>query len=205
MIRAARHRLDRYRLKDLLKIYRSRDDLIRAFPEVVRGEMSGLLRWAVRTGAGIDSSRPVLERHIQTYREILLRSRDEIVRRSRSRWQRYVRGIGIDVGPLHLPFSAGRNYELLATDVLSPRRLYEHYPEFLPEELTIPNILCEAEGFLPFRPESLDFVILSHVLEHLSNSIGAVENMIRVCKSGGMLIMAVPSIIVKSVQDTKNS
>lgn len=192
MFRAARRRLDRYRLKDLLKVYRSRDDLIRAFPEVVRGEMTGLLRWAIRSGVGIDSSRPVLEPHIQTYRKILLRSRDEIVRRSRLRLQRYMRGIGIDVGPLQLPFPTGRNYELLTTDVLSPRRLYEHYSEFLPEELTIPDILCEVEGFLPFRTESLDFVILSHLLEHLSDPIGAVKNMIRVCKPGGVLVMAVP-------------
>ena len=55
-------------MKVLLEIFRSRDDLIRAYPEVVRGDLRGLLRWATTYGITIDGAKPLLQPHALAYR-----------------------------------------------------------------------------------------------------------------------------------------
>lgn len=60
-------------LEVLLEIFRSRDDLIRAYPEVVRGDLRGLLRWAITYGTTIDGAKSLLQPHVAAYRAELLR------------------------------------------------------------------------------------------------------------------------------------
>ena len=47
---------------------------------------------------------------------------------------------------------------------------------------------------LPFRDNTFDYVVASEVLEHISNFFFAVEQIYRVLKSGGQLIITVPNI-----------
>jgi SAM-dependent methyltransferase len=47
-------------------------------------------------------------------------------------------------------------------------------------------------GPLPMDPGSFDVVIASHVLEHLENARGALEDWMRVLRPGGLLIIGVP-------------
>lgn len=46
---------------------------------------------------------------------------------------------------------------------------------------------------LPFGDDNYDAVILSHVLEHLTNPIGAIQELLRVLKPGGRLYVECPS------------
>jgi SAM-dependent methyltransferase len=46
--------------------------------------------------------------------------------------------------------------------------------------------------FLPFRDNSLDYVVNSHVLEHVANPIAAFAEWYRVLRPGGIIYMVVP-------------
>lgn len=45
---------------------------------------------------------------------------------------------------------------------------------------------------LPFRDNSLDYVVTSHVLEHVANPVGALAEWYRVLRSGGIIYLVVP-------------
>jgi ubiquinone/menaquinone biosynthesis C-methylase UbiE len=51
------------------------------------------------------------------------------------------------------------------------------------------NILADAEQFLPFRDDTFDEVYSSHFFEHLRNPSHGLNEMIRVLKPGGKLIL----------------
>jgi SAM-dependent methyltransferase len=53
------------------------------------------------------------------------------------------------------------------------------------------DILADG-GKLPFARESLDYIASSHLLEHLSNPIAAIDDWHRTLKPGGMLYLVVP-------------
>jgi SAM-dependent methyltransferase len=64
---------DSTELRVLLKIFGSRDDLMKAYPEATKGDLRGLLRWAISWGVTIDSAKPLLQPHAEAYREVLLK------------------------------------------------------------------------------------------------------------------------------------
>jgi len=183
-------------LKTLAELYRTRDDLIRAFPEVVRGDLRGLVRWAVTYGVTVDPAKRLLEPCANEYRELLHSSRLSDYRMDKVRSalsKKYLQGVGVDIGPLQKPFQAVNNgCVILKADIYPRQKLVELYPEILPESISQPNILCDGETLATFRGASVDFVIASHVLEHLRNPIGAIENWTSVLKEGGYLVMLVP-------------
>src|SRR5256885_1929786 len=45
---------------------------------------------------------------------------------------------------------------------------------------------------LPFRDNSLDYVITSHVLEHVANPVAALAEWYRVLRPGGLIYLVVP-------------
>ena len=59
-----------YPLTKLLQIYKSRIDLQNAFPEVMDGNIKGLLEWVLKSGLTIDSSKEDLLPYEEYYREV---------------------------------------------------------------------------------------------------------------------------------------
>ncbi len=53
-------------------------------------------------------------------------------------------------------------------------------------------VLANVENSLPFEKESFDAVIISEVLEHLCYDVHAIENLRRVLKHNGRLIVSLP-------------
>ena len=47
-------------------------------------------------------------------------------------------------------------------------------------------------GALPFHDHTLDYVVASHVLEHVANPIAALAECYRVIRPGGILYLVVP-------------
>jgi hypothetical protein len=47
-------------------------------------------------------------------------------------------------------------------------------------------------GFLPFRDNSLDYVVASHVIEHVANPVAALAEWYRVLRPGGLIYLVVP-------------
>jgi len=57
----------------LLEVFRNRDDLMKAYPEASKGDLRGLLRWAITWGITVDGAKPLLQPHAEAYQEILLK------------------------------------------------------------------------------------------------------------------------------------
>jgi GT2 family glycosyltransferase/2-polyprenyl-3-methyl-5-hydroxy-6-metoxy-1,4-benzoquinol methylase/glycosyltransferase involved in cell wall biosynthesis len=106
--------------------------------------------------------------------------------------QRYLRGDGIEIGalqnPLRLPSAARVRY----VDRATVPELRASYPELDGQPLVEPAILANAEDLASVPAESQDFVVANHVLEHMRNPLGALEQWLRVLKPGGTMYVAIP-------------
>lgn len=101
-------------------------------------------------------------------------------------------GTGIDIGALHRPMVKHDGMRVLYVDRLPASELKKHYPELSEFPLIDADILDDAQELLTFRDSTYDFVIASHVIEHMSDPIGAIAAWMRVLRSGGLLYLVVP-------------
>ena len=116
----------------------------------------------------------------------------------RSNWQRrqlaqkYLTGLGIEIGAMHNPLKVPRFVKVEYLDVTTREENIRKFPELNPHDLVHVDHL--ANGFLMdgIQSSSFDFVIANHVLEHASNPVGALVQWFRVLKPGGILYCALP-------------
>jgi SAM-dependent methyltransferase len=104
--------------------------------------------------------------------------------------QRHFHGRGIEIGAFWRRFPLPRHARVWYIDRLSGDGLEEHYPE-LHGNILQPDLLADATE-LPVAPASLDFLIASHVLEHLLFPLAALEAWYRALAPGGILLLRVP-------------
>jgi SAM-dependent methyltransferase len=99
----------------------------------------------------------------------------------------YLKGNGLEIGalnnPLHLPSGAHAIY----SDILTPEQIDQMYPGS-----KHPDIVSNGEVFEKIQSQTFDFVISNHVLEHVSNPIGALREWHRILKEDGILYLTVP-------------
>jgi SAM-dependent methyltransferase len=109
---------------------------------------------------------------------------------------RFLAGRGIEIGPGHqplaLPFGGA---EVRYVDRWEPDESRDLFPELgdgatFPEPDIVANLDTEGLGML--ASESEDFVIASHLLEHLADPLGQLAEMHRVLKPGGVLLVLLP-------------
>jgi SAM-dependent methyltransferase len=107
---------------------------------------------------------------------------------------RYVRGLGIEVGALHVPLKLPRRATVRYVDFLPIETLREHHAHLEDEgyTLTAPDIVDNGERLESFAAASLDFVVANHFIEHTEDPIGTLRNHLRVLRPGGILFMVVP-------------
>jgi SAM-dependent methyltransferase len=111
----------------------------------------------------------------------------------RQRLQAYIVGRGIEIGPLHNPMPVdARRASVQYVDRLSLEEQRRHYPELDAYALVNPDMVAEADQLHALPDGSQDFVIANHVLEHLSDPIGALKEWHRVLRSEGVLFLALP-------------
>lgn len=130
-----------------------------------------------------------LPRHLR--RASMLRPRDlYTVRREVA--DRYISGQGIEIGalvhPLHVPEAARVRY----VDRMDALALREQYPEMAEARMVDVDCIDNGETLATFTDGSEDFVISNHVIEHMEDPLGAMENWLRVLKPGGVLYCALP-------------
>ncbi len=115
----------------------------------------------------------------------------------RERFATYLHGDGIDVGPGHCPWldlpPAVRSVRLV--DRWEPDENRELFSELgadavFPKPDVVANLDIDRLSAFPNR--SLDFVIASHVLEHLADPIGAFDEFRRVLRRRGVCIVLLP-------------
>lgn len=99
---------------------------------------------------------------------------------------------GLEIGALHQPLDLPSTLPVDYLDYCTVEELRKKYPELENSELTEPDIIENAETLRSIGDESYGFVAAAHVIEHMRNPIGAVENWLRVLRPGGTLYLAVP-------------
>jgi SAM-dependent methyltransferase len=106
----------------------------------------------------------------------------------------FLQGLGLEVGALHDPFPLYEGANVVYVDAMTVERAVEIFPEVDPSRLVKPDHILDLDvaGFGFAGDGSMDFVIMSHVLEHLANPIKAIQEAFRVLAVGGRLLVIVP-------------
>ncbi len=54
------------------------------------------------------------------------------------------------------------------------------------------DLVCDLEGDLPIKTDSVDVVHLSHIIEHIRNLVCFMEEVYRICRPGAQVQVIVP-------------
>jgi SAM-dependent methyltransferase len=117
--------------------------------------------------------------------EHMLRRRFEVSRR-------WLKGNGIEIGALNSPLQVGRRARVRYVDRQHLDALRAHYPEFGAVALAPVDVVDDGEKLATFAPDSLDFIIANHMLEHCENPLGAIRSHLSRVRRGGVLYYAIP-------------
>lgn len=104
--------------------------------------------------------------------------------------RRHLRGRGIEIGALWRKFPVRCRVRVWYVDRDTTDGLNAHYSD-LDRPLVKPDVVADAAQ-LPFAPGSLDFIIASHVLEHLQFPLAALESWYRLLAKDGVLLLRIP-------------
>jgi SAM-dependent methyltransferase len=100
----------------------------------------------------------------------------------------HLSGKGVEIGGLWRKFKVPSSAKVWYLDRLSAEDLAKQYAE-VQGRIVVPDIVADAES-LPLQ--SLDFIIASHVLEHLPSPLKALRSWYDALRSGGTLLLKVP-------------
>jgi SAM-dependent methyltransferase len=103
---------------------------------------------------------------------------------------RYLKGSGMEIGALWRRFPVPSRARVWQLDRLGAEGLDKHYPE-LRGRILRPDLIADAIQ-LPVAPASLDFLIASHVLEHLPSPLAALRVWYEALAPEGALLLKVP-------------
>lgn len=105
----------------------------------------------------------------------------------RARLARALRGRGLEIGALHLPLKVPDAVEVVYADILTPEDIDRLFPGS-----RYPDIVSDCTNFTTVADNTFDFVVANHVLEHVTDPIGAVTEWHRILKDGGILFLGLP-------------
>jgi SAM-dependent methyltransferase len=111
-------------------------------------------------------------------------------------------GRGLEIGPLYQPMTRKQDMEVLYVDVQTRERLVEYYSQHpgapVEDIVEIDFALIDDDG----KPQTLaaatavaapfDWVLASHVIEHVPDMIGWLADVAAVLADGGMLSLIIP-------------
>lgn len=101
-------------------------------------------------------------------------------------------GKGLEIGPLHRPMVRHAGMDIDYLDRHTAAELKIKYSELGELPLIEPHIIDDAETMEKVPSGKYDFLIAAHVIEHMRNPIGSLEQWARVMKPGGLLYLVVP-------------
>lgn len=105
-------------------------------------------------------------------------------------------GAGLEYGPLNRAILSKDDYKVQYVDYADRDTLVKHYAEHKNVDTSrIPEIDIVTRGQLiseMIAPNSIDFILASHVWEHVPDFLGWLESNLIVLKSGGRLAVAYP-------------
>ena len=103
---------------------------------------------------------------------------------------RHIHGRGLEIGALWKRFPVPAAAKVWYIDRLDPDELKQQYSE-VGHKVAAPDIVADAQA-LPVRDGTVDFVITSHVLEHMPFPLSALEHWYHVLAPGGVLVLRIP-------------
>jgi SAM-dependent methyltransferase len=103
-----------------------------------------------------------------------------------------VRGSGIEIGALHLPMVLPAGVNVRYVDRMTVPELRAHYPELDGQDLAPVDVVDDGETLSTIEPESVDFILANHFLEHCEDPIRTITTHLGKLRPGGMLFYAVP-------------
>lgn len=108
--------------------------------------------------------------------------------------RRYLSGDGIEIGAFSMPVRVPPGARVRYVDYACRAELLERYAVATTQAAGVPetDVVDDATTLATFADGSLDFVIASHVLEHLEDPVGALRSMVRVLRPGGALFLVLP-------------
>jgi SAM-dependent methyltransferase len=109
---------------------------------------------------------------------------------------RHLAGSGVELGPGPKPYPiVFLGVEVAYVDRWMPEDARRLFQELEPEAtLPIPHYVCDldTDRLGPLGDKSQDFVVASHVLEHVAEPIGLINEIHRVLKPGGVALILLP-------------
>lgn len=114
----------------------------------------------------------------------------------RSLLARHLAGRGVELGPGHVPFPVPYpGASVRYVDRWEPdenRALFRELGDDAP--FPVPDVVCnlDVDGLGALDDASEDFVIASHVLEHVANPLALLTDIHRVLRPGGVVLILLP-------------
>jgi len=115
----------------------------------------------------------------------------------RQLFARHLIGTGLELGALHSPYPVPVSaIETRYVDRWTPDEAKELFPELGQVDFTAADHIVDlnTEGLSAFGDESQDFVVASHVLEHVANPLALLVETHRVLRPGGAAIVLLPDM-----------
>lgn len=103
---------------------------------------------------------------------------------------------GIEIGPLDKPMILKNESNIIYVDYSNTQLLQKKYSNDNSVDINkiqdIDIILSEKSLIDCFDPESIDYALASHVIEHIPDFIGLLKDVFRILHIGGVICLAVP-------------
>ncbi len=113
----------------------------------------------------------------------------------RRRFASHLSGSGVEMGAGHAPFPVPSGVRVSYVDRWDPEENSRLFPELADTpDFPKPDVVADLDidRLSALDDASQDFVIASHVIEHLANPLKMLEEIYRVLRPGGLLVLLVP-------------
>lgn len=104
----------------------------------------------------------------------------------------FLRGSGLEIGALHMPLRLYHGARAKYVDLMGVEAARAHYPELSGLALVVPDFVESGEQLPSIPPESQDFIVANHFIEHCEDPIRTVVNLLERLRPGGLLFLTVP-------------
>jgi SAM-dependent methyltransferase len=110
----------------------------------------------------------------------------------RARHLSLLSGQGLEIGALHNPARLPAGCSVRYVDKFPLEELRRRNPDVPQDSIVAPDVICDSHSLDSVTDRSADFLVASHVLEHLHNPLAALLDWHRILRPGGRLVCVVP-------------